>query len=274
MNQSGASETYVAARSALLDALEALTEQRDALILVGAQAIYLHTGEADVAIATTTKDSDVVVDPALLDPEPKLEEAMRAAGFQLNVEGRGPGEWVTSKGVPVDLLVPTAKGGAARRRGARIPPHASNAARQVTGLEACLFDNEERAIVSLSEGDSRQFRIRVAGPAALLIAKLHKLGDRQGQPNRLLDKDAHDIYRLLRATATEALAEKIRQLMSEPVAADVTARAIEYLRALFETPKSLGSVMAGRAEEGVGNPEEVAASVSVLGVAVVGAIAP
>lgn len=37
---------YVAARAVLLDALEALGPQRDAVIVVGAQAIYLHTGVA------------------------------------------------------------------------------------------------------------------------------------------------------------------------------------------------------------------------------------
>ncbi len=37
---------YVAARGVLLDALDALGEQRQAVILAGAQAIYLHTGDA------------------------------------------------------------------------------------------------------------------------------------------------------------------------------------------------------------------------------------
>jgi hypothetical protein len=48
----------VAARRVLLDALDALGSHRDGLVLVGAQAIYLYTGDAEVAIATTTKDSD------------------------------------------------------------------------------------------------------------------------------------------------------------------------------------------------------------------------
>jgi len=38
---------YVRARAALLDAVEALGAHRDAIVLVGAQAIYLHTGDAD-----------------------------------------------------------------------------------------------------------------------------------------------------------------------------------------------------------------------------------
>ncbi len=35
---------YMRARAALLDAAEALAEQLDAVVLVGAQAIYIHTG--------------------------------------------------------------------------------------------------------------------------------------------------------------------------------------------------------------------------------------
>ena len=42
---------YVEARRALLDALEALAPHRDSLILVGAQAVYLHAGEATIAVA-------------------------------------------------------------------------------------------------------------------------------------------------------------------------------------------------------------------------------
>ena len=37
---------FVAARRVLLDALEALGAHRKAVVLVGAQAIYLHVGEA------------------------------------------------------------------------------------------------------------------------------------------------------------------------------------------------------------------------------------
>jgi hypothetical protein len=45
-------ELYTVARTVLLDALEALGEHRKALVLVGAQAIYLRVGEADLAVET------------------------------------------------------------------------------------------------------------------------------------------------------------------------------------------------------------------------------
>jgi hypothetical protein len=40
---------YIAARRVLLDALEALGAQRKAIVLVGAQAIYLRVGAGDMA---------------------------------------------------------------------------------------------------------------------------------------------------------------------------------------------------------------------------------
>jgi hypothetical protein len=69
---------YVGARRILLNALEALAEHRGAVILAGAQAIYVRTGSADLdlTVAPYTTDADLTIDPRLLGPEPKIEEAM------------------------------------------------------------------------------------------------------------------------------------------------------------------------------------------------------
>jgi len=50
---------YVLARSALLDALQALGPHLDALVLVGAQAVYLPTVDADLIVVPTTTDADL-----------------------------------------------------------------------------------------------------------------------------------------------------------------------------------------------------------------------
>lgn len=73
MNSSGddAADLLVRARSVLLDALDALREHNDAIIVIGAQAVYLRTGGIDVALAEATKDSDVAVDPRLLADDPR-----------------------------------------------------------------------------------------------------------------------------------------------------------------------------------------------------------
>jgi Nucleotidyltransferase len=197
MNPTGDVELLVAARSALLDALDALVEQRDALILIGAQAIYLHTGDAPVALAEATKDSDLAVDPRALSDTPLLDEAMKSAGFHRDLRHPQPGGWLSRTGIPVDLMVPEALAGTVGSRGARIPPHSRHATRRASGLEAAVVDHEPMTVAALDPDDPRRADMAVAGPAALLVAKLHKLGERQDTPARLIDKDAHDIYRLL-----------------------------------------------------------------------------
>ena len=128
MSPPGDDELMVAARAALLDALDALDALRDAVVLVGAQAIYLYTGEAPVAIAAFTKDADLALDTRLLADRPLIEEAMRKAGFVQSAESPQPGAWTSPAGIPVDLMVPEAQAGASGRRGARVPPHSPSAA--------------------------------------------------------------------------------------------------------------------------------------------------
>jgi hypothetical protein len=67
---------YVAARSVLLDALDALADHRDALVVVGAQAVYLRT-EPIESYQDFTTDADLALDSGLLSDRPGLEEAMR-----------------------------------------------------------------------------------------------------------------------------------------------------------------------------------------------------
>jgi hypothetical protein len=265
MNRPGDADVLVAARSALLDALEALADQRAALVLIGAQAIYLHTGSAPVALAEATKDSDLAVDPRALNDDPRLEEAMQRAGFHRNLIDPQPGSWVSPRGIPIDLMVPALLSGEGGRRGARIPPHSRRATRRATGLEAAVVDHAPMVIKSLDADDARSAEIEVAGPAALLVAKLHKLGERKNIPGRLLDKDAHDVYRLLVATDTVALASALAELQGSDLAGSVTNEAIAYLEQLFAPgPDALGAVMAGRAEELLGNAAFVSAAVATL----------
>jgi hypothetical protein len=197
-------QLYFVARTTLLDALEALDEQCDAVILVGAQAIYIHTGDADIAVPAYTTDGDLLLEPSRLKDEPKLDEAMRRAQFR---PGSQPGSWLRDREVdsvlttiPVDLLVPQALAGG-RRRGARLGPHGDRVGRQTRGMEAAIVDHAPHRLTSLSLDDPREFDIRLAGPAALLVAKLHKLGERslERTPKRMKDKDALDVLRILRS---------------------------------------------------------------------------
>src|SRR5262249_47332841 len=71
------SELTIIARRVLLDAVEALAEQVDAVVLVGAQAVYLRTQDADLSTQVYTADGDLALDPKALADEPRLELAMR-----------------------------------------------------------------------------------------------------------------------------------------------------------------------------------------------------
>ncbi|MGH2882213.1 MAG: hypothetical protein ACRDPA_05845, partial [Solirubrobacteraceae bacterium] len=175
MSLPGDSDLLVLARRVLLDAIEALEGQRDALILIGAQAIYLHTEAAPVALPEATKDSDIAVDRRRLVDDPLLDEAMVRAGFR---SGTDPGSWLGTMDVPVDLMMPASMSDPGGTRGARTPPHSARATRRTAGLEAAIVDNAWREITSLDVTDGRSFAMRVAGPAALLISKMHKLDER------------------------------------------------------------------------------------------------
>jgi hypothetical protein len=243
-------------------------------VLIGAQAIYLHTGDAPVALAEATKDSDLAVDPRALHDEPLLEEAMKRAGFHRNLIDPQPGSWLSPSGIPVDLMVPALLAGGSGRRGGRIPPHSRHATRCATGLEPAVVDHAPMTIRSLDPEDTRSAEIEVAGPAALLIAKLHKLGERQNMPGRLLDKDAHDVYRLLVATETLTLASALAELRGSELAGSVTKEAMTYLEQLFAPgPEALGATMAGRAEELLGSAPVVSAAVATLAADLVAALA-
>lgn len=259
---------YVLARRVLLDALEALGIQRRALILVGAQAIYLHTGPAGLAIPEYTTDADIGIDPQFLSDNPRLEDAFQEAGFR--PAGTNVGSWLAKRRlsgkeieVMVDLLVPATVGGSGRR-GARLGVHGSKVARKVKGLEATLVDKSEKTILSLESSDKRRYRVAVAGPAALLVSKLHKIGDREGDQNRLTDKDALDVLRLLRNVPAEALASTFRGLYTDVVAGGVSREAIELLDHFFSKPNSVGSQMAARAAAPLEVSDTTAASCSVL----------
>jgi hypothetical protein len=253
MSSPGDDDLLIRARAALLDAVEALKRHRKAVVVVGAQAIFLRTGSAKTALGEFTKDSDLAIDPRALGNDPRLEAAMTGAGFHLDTRTPQPGSWLSSDEIPVDLLVPEALAGVGGRRGARIPPHSRRATRRTLGLEAALVDRAPMRIPSLDPSDDRAATVDVAGPAALLVAKLHKLGERSQQRDRLVDKDAHDIYRLFIGTETATLAARFRELVQDDLAGAVTAAAVDYLRQLFSGPTALGSIMAGRAEGQIGD---------------------
>ena len=214
---------YVRARAALLDAAEAFDEHLDAVVLESAQAIYFHTGDADLAVAEYTTDADFTVSPSELADAPLLDDLLADHGFTLREH---PGAWLSPDGIYVDIMVPEALAGPGTR-GARLVHHGKRAARRAKGLEGALVDREKRTIAALDPGDKRQIVMSVAGPGALLVAKVHKIAERVDADDRVRDKDALDVLRLLRAVDTQDLAIRLRGLRSDPLPAPVTTEAID-----------------------------------------------
>ncbi len=259
---------YVRARTVLLDALEALGEHRRAIILVGAQAIYLHTGDADLAVPGFTTDGDLAIDPAGLEPEPNLTAILEHAGFR---PGRNLGTWTKEMlfdgamaEVAIDLLVPESVGGPGRR-GARLGAHGAQVARKAKGLEAALADRQLIPIAAFDPRDARSYEVWVAGPGALLVAKLHKIYERTDAPARRQDdKDALDVLRLLRTVPTGRLADSLRALFDDPIASDVVREAVAFLGQLFGEASARGSQMAARAAAPLEPADTISASCAVL----------
>lgn len=263
---------YVEARRVLLDALEALAQHGKAVIVAGAQAVYLRTGNAEVAIAPYTTDGDLTLDPCLLGEHPKLEAAMGGAGFRLSrVDGHvEPGVWVaeaTANGeeflVPVDLIVPEGAATGGGRRGARLGVHGKRAARRVLGLEAALVDHSPMTVRALDPADGRALEVEVAGAAALLVAKAHKLHDRvaENRTARLDDKDAADVIRVMQTTSPGDVGATFRTLCAHPIAGGPSGDALAYLEELFGRRGRPGIEMAARALR-LGIPEERVETIS------------
>ncbi|WP_020015851.1 GSU2403 family nucleotidyltransferase fold protein [Promicromonospora sukumoe] len=223
---------YVAARRVLLDALDALNEHRDNLVLVGAQAVYHHTGAADLNVPLMTTDADLAINADGLADVPEIGDVLRSAGF---TPGRNPGHWVALNDIAVDLMVvPHQSGTSASARGARLLPHEKHTARIARGLEPALVDNEYVRISALEQADGRCFELRVAGPAALLTAKVIKISERlvqaDAQPDRLKEKDALDAFRLLQAIDTADLVRGLKKHRDDVHASAATEDALEVLR--------------------------------------------
>ncbi|MGW2612705.1 hypothetical protein ACWC4A_51955 [Streptomyces mirabilis] len=251
-------ELTIAARRVLLDGLTALHPHLDAITVVGAQAVYLRTPDATTRNAPFTSDGDLSLDPSLLEDEPDLEKALRTAGFDLLYENQ-PGLWGRpehvsgqSINIELDLLVPEELVGGGRS--ARIPPHGKMSARRTPGLEVCAVDRSPMLITSLEEGDKRSTSVNVAGPTALLVAKAYKIRERvadsDARPDRLTNKDAGDVYRIMAAVPARRVYESFATLLQNPRVGATAAEGLKRLRDLFGGRAAPGVNLAVEAHAG------------------------
>lgn len=138
------------------------------------------------------------------------------------------------------------------------------AARKALGLEGALVDYDLMEVAALDDTDERSYTVRVAGPAALMVAKMHKLHDRiaEGHADRIADKDAADVYRMMQALAVDRFVAQLRSLLADATAERPTTAALDYLRELFGGPVSQGVRMASESLR-TALPEERVAAISI-----------
>ena len=163
----------------------------------------------------------------------------------------------------VDLLVPVSVSPGKGRRAAKLQGHDPKAARIVEGLEGALVDFDRMTVGALEITDKRQHDIRVAGPAALLVSKLHKIADRRSG-ERLSDKDALDAFRLLRAASSSEMADRVKALLSQPLSRAPAEKAVELLESLFGDRTCEGVKMILRATAGLANGDELSLACEIL----------
>jgi hypothetical protein len=212
-----------------------------------------------------------------------ISDTLLAAGFWPKVGASGPvvGSWVTERqvggravNVDLDLLVPEAVGGGGTRA-ARLGPQGDRLARKALGLELALVDNHLMSVGSL-DADPRSFDVRVAGSAALLVSKVHKVAERLDdlRRNDRIAKDALDLLRLLRGEDLDAMARVLRGARSGELGAPGATLAaaiattveggLATLRTEFTREAARGCALAGRAAAGRDDPAVVAASLAAL----------
>jgi hypothetical protein len=254
MEPGGLDFEMVVARNVMLDALDALRDHREALTIIGAQAVYEQTKSLVGRPMVATKDADVCIDPSLLATGPLLADAMTTAGFSLSTTDR-PGIWGKSVTVPglkhtmqVDLLVPNATAGPGTR-GARLGVHGKRVAGRAEGLEMVMADFTIVPITALDGSDRTAGDFKVAGVGALLCAKSYKLAERliardRGGRNRVKSKDAGDVWRLMLVSDPTDIAERFRAAEAHAVLGDAVRLGRSYLTSVFDPTSGEGLALA------------------------------
>ncbi|WP_212825061.1 hypothetical protein [Polymorphospora rubra] len=116
-----------------------------------------------------------------------------------------------------------------------------------------MADHSNVLISSLEpQVDRRTLLVPVAGTAALLVAKAHKLHERlaaadAGRADRLRPKDASDVIRLMQADSADQIGARLRTLADDEMAGASVRDGVGHLRELFGRRRSPGVDLAVQA---------------------------
>jgi hypothetical protein len=189
-----------------------------------------------------TRDADVVINPSFVADNPNIIEILKSIGLESAIKDR-PGIYglETEFNLPLearttfDILVPEMYAGKGRRA-ARIPGQ-KNAAGRAMGLELSLWDRHLLKLETVDE-PKKEVEAYVAGPAALLVAKAHKVHERLEQvssrPERLRPKDSGDIALLTMVSDPSEVAQTIKnEVRSHPEITTVVQLAFKWLIEMY-----------------------------------------
>jgi hypothetical protein len=251
-------------RRLLIDTIRAFSAFADGLTVIGAHAVHVWVKDALGAIPMqATRDADVAVNPVFVTPDPKFLEVMEGIGVEPALPDR-PGiyGYTAEKELPlperttIDLIVPEAYAGPGRRA-ARIAGQ-ERAASRATGLELTVWDRHLRTLAAIDD-PADTVDAWVAGPAALLVAKAHKVHERLAQlasrPDRLRPKDSGDIALLMIVSQPGTVAEVMASQSAEhPEIAAVVSDAAKWLVEMYSDPSGVlrrhaADALAGRFDE-------------------------
>jgi len=258
-------------RRLLVDTVQALTPFQDAVTVVGAHAIHIWIeqtwGKSEMQ---ATRDGDIVLNPRFVTEDPKLIDLMASIGIIPILEDR-PGiygykdeiakEWIQR--TTVDLIVPEAYAGPGRRA-ARIAGQRHAASRAI-GLELAIWD---RTLTKLTTTDEpiESAEAYVAGPAALLTAKAHKVYERLAEiatkPQRLKPKDSGDVALLMMISDPEEVAQiMLNSAFSHPEIKSVIYSAATWLVDMYQAKTSIPRLQAIASLESRFEEAEVASAI-------------
>ncbi len=248
---SQADARYGAARSRrlLIETIEALGPFASSVTVIGAHAVHVWVQQAWGPIdMEATRDGDVVLNPVFVADSPKLVDLMSSIGVVPALPDR-PGiyGYASETGLPweqritVDLIVPETYAGPGRRS-ARMPgqPGAVSRAR---GLELALWDRHLTPLATV-DAPARSIDAHVAGPAALLIAKAHKVRERVEQftsrPDRLRPKDSGDVALLMMVASAASIVEAMSAgIRKHPEIREAVVIGASSLVELYAQPDSI-----------------------------------
>lgn len=231
-------------RRLIIETTRALGEHAGAVTVVGAHAVHVWVQDkwGDVEMETT-RDGDLAINPVYVAPDPKIVEMMEGIGLERASEDR-PGIYGYSaerdldlaQRTTIDLLVPEAFAGSGRRS-AELDGQ-KQAATRARGLELALFDRTLTTLHTFDEPND-VIEVHVAGQAALLIAKAHKIGERVAdfdkRPDRLKPKDSGDVALLMMTISPEeASATMANGCATQPLIAEAVKHGAQQLLALYD----------------------------------------